>query len=214
MHRLGFIRLEGEDWEGLAFSPDGSILAAARPGEVRPFRLLLDESTSRLDVQPGVSGTDGLYLSAGSLKRFSISNAGVVRFDDPRRRFVNLREHGWAGGVQTVATLRDGTSILGQLRRNRTFLWNSAKPGTPIVFSPAITDILAAVVSRNDRYLMLMSGMDRWVVDVERAEVLRQEPWADPPPEFICSSPNDRWIAAARGTRVETWRWPSLDASR
>lgn len=67
MRRVGFIRLEGDDWDGLAFSPDGSILAASRPGEILPFRLTLDESTSRLDVLPGVPAKFGTPPFPGSL---------------------------------------------------------------------------------------------------------------------------------------------------
>lgn len=77
-----------------------------------------------------------------------------------------------------------------------------------------MVELLTGVLSSNDRYLLLMSGTDRWVLDLERAEVLRHEPWTDPSPEHIQSSPNDLWIGAARGDRVETWRWPSRDASR
>jgi hypothetical protein len=213
MRRVGFIRLEGEDWDGLAFSPDGSILAASRPGEILPFRLSLDES--RLDVSPGVPAKFGTPAFPGSLGRcFSISDAGVVRLDNRRRRLVNLTEDGWAGGTQILATLRDGTSILGQLHRQRTYIWNAGRPGSQIVLSPAVTELLIGVLSRDDRYLLLMSGSDRWVIDLERAEVLRHEPWTDPSPELIQSSPNDRWIAVAREDRVETWKWPPREASR
>jgi len=218
MRELVFIKSE-EEWRELAFSPDAGYLAVCRGEEARLFHLAWEEKTRRLKIleEFAVGGKPVRVLNGSIVGTLAVSNAGEVRLADHRHQNqtgpLHLQKESLYG-TRPVVSLSDGTEILAARGINCSYLWNSGRVGGLMTFRPPMDAVEWALLSSDDRLLALIGGRDRWVVDVERGRVVLHDQKLADAPELLLSSPDGDWIAAVIRGRLETWKWPLVEAAR